>query len=485
MKTDRLKDSQFGQRVVREVTPQARRRRILLFVLLFLAAILTPASMLGWVGFYRWLVERDPPIIIVPQNFVGFGIGAQRFAFHIQDPLSGLRSVEVSLEQNGREVRMFEREYPRGMLLDDPSFFVDAKALGLEPGSARIKVWANDRSMWRNSSVHDQQIILDYEHPTIETVRFPERVKSGSLEYGIFRLSDGNPVRADLSLDGRQFVVERVRSTDVSLVLFSTGSPSGKLPATLTVVDAVGNKSVVDLSVELSSSGGGRELKFNLKFEVLKEALVRMFERYRMQRRALNPEDVLDAPKGSTPEAMVQFARQMEVDFGALTERLTQALFRGINPSVFWGRHFAKVAVKQLYSYNDRLSFTVDDARAFDRMSQGYLVEGKYGSPVFALNSGRIVYADLLGPWGETVVVDHGFGLFSIYSNLESMSVREGEEVERGDPIARVGRTGIFPMDGYEVRFRVREYPIRADELTDPEGIMPEIVKQLKGFVKG
>jgi murein DD-endopeptidase MepM/ murein hydrolase activator NlpD len=439
--------------------------------------------MLGWVGFYRWLVERDSPIIIVPQNFVGFGTGAQRFVFQIQDPLSGLRGVKVSLEQNGRNVQLFEREYPRGMLIDDPSFFVDAKALGLEPGTARIKFWANDRSMWRNSTVQEQQIILDYDPPKIEVLQFPASVKSGSLEYGIFRITDNNPVRAELNLDGRQFLAERVRSTDVSMVLFSTSGSAAKSSGSLSVIDAVGNKSLQELSVDLKEGSGGKDIKSELKFDVLKETLVRMFERYRTQRRALDPDDSLEPPKGTDPEVMAQFVRQMEVEFGAFTDKLTQPVFRSLSPSVFWSRHFAKFSSKQIYSYDDRLSVFVDEIASFNRLSEGYFIDSKYGTPVFALNDGRVVYADLLGPRGEAVVVDHGFGLFSIYSNLESISVREGDEIERGDPIARVGRTGIFPKDGYEVRFRVREYPIRADELVDPEGVMTSILKAIKGYM--
>ena len=479
-------DSQFGLRAVHEVSPKVRRRRVILWTLVFVAAALTPASFLGWVGFYRWLVEREPPTISLSSNFVGFGGGAQQFTFRIQDRLSGLRSIEVSIEQAGRTVQLFERDYESGTLTDDPSFFVDAKALNIEPGSAMIKFSAIDRSLWRNRADLEQQIILDYDPPTLELLQLPKSIQRGSVSYGFFRATDQNPVRIELSLDKQQFAAERVRSTDVYLGLL-TGDINGAgqtVTLSLRAVDAVGNRSVLDTPIDLRPAAGGKNLKFNLQFDVLKEALVRMFERYRSQRRALNPDDKFDPPKGSDPKVMAEFARDMEFEFGEFTEKLTLPLFRSITPFIPWSRHFAKIPGQTKYSFGDNAEFSVDNIPSYVKRTDGYFVELKYGAPVFALNSGRIVLADLLGPAGESVVVDHGFGLYSIYSNLESISVREGDEVERGEPIARVGRTGIFPRDGYQVAFRVRNYPVRADELVDPNGVLAEILRSIKNFAE-
>ncbi|OJV64789.1 MAG: hypothetical protein BGO41_14440 [Clostridiales bacterium 38-18] len=65
------------------------------------------------------------------------------------------------------------------------------------------------------------------------------------------------------------------------------------------------------------------------------------------------------------------------------------------------------------------------------------------GSDVLATNTGKVVLAQLLILTGNTVIIDHGEGLFSIYEHLDSLSTTQGEIVERGQVIGQVGSTGF------------------------------------------
>jgi hypothetical protein len=64
------------------------------------------------------------------------------------------------------------------------------------------------------------------------------------------------------------------------------------------------------------------------------------------------------------------------------------------------------------------------------------------GTPVQAANAGVVVLADTLFFAGGTVILDHGLGLFTIYSHLSAISVPLGASVEKGQPIALSGATG-------------------------------------------
>jgi len=67
----------------------------------------------------------------------------------------------------------------------------------------------------------------------------------------------------------------------------------------------------------------------------------------------------------------------------------------------------------------------------------------KEGSEVLACAAGRVVFAGLRIVTGNTIVVEHLPGLFSIYMHLSSIGVAEGEEVGKGRIIGRVGSTGL------------------------------------------
>lgn len=64
------------------------------------------------------------------------------------------------------------------------------------------------------------------------------------------------------------------------------------------------------------------------------------------------------------------------------------------------------------------------------------------GTPVGAAGRARAVFAGDLYYTGKTVILDHGGGLFSLYAHLDEVLCREGELLERGSVLGRVGSTG-------------------------------------------
>jgi murein DD-endopeptidase MepM/ murein hydrolase activator NlpD len=88
------------------------------------------------------------------------------------------------------------------------------------------------------------------------------------------------------------------------------------------------------------------------------------------------------------------------------------------------------------------------------------------GAPVRAANRGRVALARELFFTGNTVVIDHGFGLFTLYVHLSYMGVRRGAMVDKGEVIGRVGMTGR--ATGPHLHFAVRV----ADARIDPEALL-------------
>ena len=64
------------------------------------------------------------------------------------------------------------------------------------------------------------------------------------------------------------------------------------------------------------------------------------------------------------------------------------------------------------------------------------------GTPVAAVNSGRVILARPLFFEGNCVVIDHGQGLLTLYLHLSTFSVKEGDDVNKGQPIGLSGGTG-------------------------------------------
>lgn len=72
----------------------------------------------------------------------------------------------------------------------------------------------------------------------------------------------------------------------------------------------------------------------------------------------------------------------------------------------------------------------------------GIDIKADRGTPVGAVNSGSVVIADDLFFGGNTIVLDHGEGLYSFYMHLDSFAVTKGDRVPRSGVIGYVGSTG-------------------------------------------
>ena len=73
---------------------------------------------------------------------------------------------------------------------------------------------------------------------------------------------------------------------------------------------------------------------------------------------------------------------------------------------------------------------------------RGVDIKGKSGTPVMAINSGKVVLQEDLFYGGHTLVIDHEMGLLSVYMHLSKFNVKDGDEVSKRDVVGFVGMTG-------------------------------------------
>ncbi len=105
-------------------------------------------------------------------------------------------------------------------------------------------------------------------------------------------------------------------------------------------------------------------------------------------------------------------------------------------------------------------------------------------SPVPAANTGRVAFAGDLGIYGLTVVLDHGLGLFSMYSHLSRIDVGTEAMVARGDVLGLTGITGLAGGDHLHFSILVRDTFVNPIEWWDDQWIRHNITDRIEALAK-
>ena len=148
--------------------------------------------------------------------------------------------------------------------------------------------------------------------------------------------------------------------------------------------------------------------------------------------------DIKRVQKLSLPTEMVDFSPK-QVDQVREDTRILGEILAKRSRERFWGEGF-------LLPVNGRITTRFGTGRVLNgKLSSshsGVDIAGKRGTQVLGANSGKVMLAQDFYLLGKTVVVDHGWGVSTIYAHLDRIDVGKGQDVKRGQVLGAVGATG-------------------------------------------
>ena len=110
----------------------------------------------------------------------------------------------------------------------------------------------------------------------------------------------------------------------------------------------------------------------------------------------------------------------------------------------------------------------------------GYDLSSTAHVGVQASNDGRVVYAAPLGIYGNCVVVDHGYGLQTIYGHMSEIDVHDGDMVKRGQVMGKSGMTGMAAGDHIHFSMQLDGVQIDPREWWDAHWIKDHIARRVE-----
>jgi murein DD-endopeptidase MepM/ murein hydrolase activator NlpD len=137
------------------------------------------------------------------------------------------------------------------------------------------------------------------------------------------------------------------------------------------------------------------------------------------------------------------------------------AIFASITAEKLWDGPFMRPVPGTIISAFGKRSVYNGQPRS---AHTGVDFRGAAGTPIRAPNSGIVVLAANLYYSGNTVILDHGYGLYSYFGHMSIFFVKEGDRIKAGDRIGNVGATGV--VTGPHLHWTVRLSQSRIDPLS-------------------
>lgn len=187
----------------------------------------------------------------------------------------------------------------------------------------------------------------------------------------------------------------------------------------------------VYFGVDLDVTAGPHELAYEMPgFKELVKGNVPVVVR---------PRDLAtESPAGAAKQPDLDKESQERVEREA---KEIDAIWTKATPERMWAKAFVLPAVGQVGpAFGSRGVF---DDEPKGGPHTGIDIEAQAGADVYASNHGKIVLAKDLLLLGNTVIIDHGLGLYTVYAHLSRIDVKAGDEVDRAKVIGRVGATGL------------------------------------------
>jgi murein DD-endopeptidase MepM/ murein hydrolase activator NlpD len=139
---------------------------------------------------------------------------------------------------------------------------------------------------------------------------------------------------------------------------------------------------------------------------------------------------------------------------------------------------FTNTAVESAFA--DRRTYIYQGKEVDQQTHLGFDLASFAGTPIVAANRGRVLFAGELGIYGNTVILDHGMGVQSLYGHLSSIGVAVDAIVDKGQELGRSGMTGMAGGDHLHFTMLVAGRMVNPIEWWDAHWIEDRVLRKLR-----
>jgi murein DD-endopeptidase MepM/ murein hydrolase activator NlpD len=437
-----------------------------IFILLVLVAL---AAGMVYVAARMVMAPRPTIALTAPFDLVG---RSAVLGLDVRDPV-GLRSLKVTIRQADREQTLVEETYepPRREVRHEWRPGRDTR-LRLQEGPGAVRVEARNAS-WGNffsgkRTAFEKEFTARLTPPRLEVLTTQHYVNQGGADMVVYRVT---PAGVESGVQAGEawskgFPMPGGADPAVHFAIFAYPyDAAAGTPARLQARDEAGNEVVANFNLKVFPKA------FRTRTLQVGDAFLQK----------VVPEIMSQTPaltdKGDVLANFLQINRDLRADNNkALADMAGRSQARFL-----WTEPFRQLGNSQVEaSFADHRIY-VYKGREVDRQDHlGYDLATTAQAPVSASNDGVVMRAEYFGIYGNTIVIDHGFGLLTLYGHLSSFAVKGGDTVTRGQTIGQSGSTGLAGGDHLHFSVILQGEQVDAREWWDPHWIEDRLKAKLR-----
>jgi murein DD-endopeptidase MepM/ murein hydrolase activator NlpD len=440
--------------------PPRRTNVLRNIAIVFLLAVLVAGGYF-LVPKFEWY---KPQVKITPDTDT---IGLAPIEIEINEKGTGLKSVVVTLSAGGTEHSLFSQEYDQPVMQTKVTI-LSSKLTGIKEGPAVFRVSARDRSLWGffkgNETVIQKNVSIDITPPALELIADDPYINFGGTGVIAYKTSP-DAVRSGVKIGNYFFPGYKGQTKDPETYIVFFAHPydvSETEKAVLVATDKAGNSREMRLA-------------YTLKDVRYKKSTIPISDDFIQAKVAPLLSDV-GARQGSPKDIFIK------VNHGLRKENEDKIRMVGQKTAnrMLWSGPFSQLS-------NSKVEANFADARTYIYHNEaidtayhlGFDLSVTKRYPVEAANSGIVSFTGDLGIYGNTVIIDHGLGLSTLYGHLSSIDVKEGEQIKQQQIIGKTGETGLAVGDHLHFATLLQGVPVLPKEWWDAKWIRDNIQPKL------
>ncbi len=362
----------------------------------------------------------------------------------LEDHKSGLKRFWFAVLQDGQETTVLEKHFPASGLLHKGSTLSESIRIKIEPqkinlkdGKAMLRMMAVDYS-WKswgkgNRTYSEKEIIIDTEAPIARVLTRSHNISPGGSNAVAYALSEPCDISgvqvADHFYPGYP---DPGAKNDIRIAFFALNDQQDSgTEIYLLAKDRAGNQTKTGFP-------------HYIKTKKFKKDTIQISDRFILGKLPEFEKALADQNLKDPLDKFLFINRDIRAQNKAVLNKLMQQS----DPTMYWKGTFLRLPKSATRSgFGDRRTYQYNGKTIDKQTHLGIDLASLAMSPVPAANSGKVIYAETLGIYGRLIVIDHGFGLFSMYAHLSSFNVPVGQIVKKGDIIGSTGKSGLAGGD--------------------------------------